>query len=321
MTTNSNICSPSKEKQFKEEGTCFSKKALENIALLWNKNYGAKLGHIKNIVKLSKNALKKIIDAKFNICKHSEGCIVDTLGQDARNNREISKSLRPLKPREWIKNPYTWLSNYDIQAVMKQYDEDPEYKYKFIGVFPIDFNKKDNLGKCISDEICNLDIKNLFKKGIKYIGLITNLDRHDEPGSHWTSIFISLDPTSKSFGAYYYDSTFDATDKPPSEINEFLNNIKSQIASITPSKVNVNHVNVNHVNVNHFRIDYNKNRHQYKNTECGIFSIVFQVRWIRKLRLKPNTIFEDIINIKMTDKDIHQIRDIVFRNNEKKEII
>ena len=30
--------------------------------------------------------------------------------------------LRPLKPKEWIKNPSEWLSNHDIDSILNQYN-------------------------------------------------------------------------------------------------------------------------------------------------------------------------------------------------------
>ena len=48
--------------------------------------------------------------------------------------------------------------------------------------------------------------------------------------------------------------------------------------------------------------------------------MVFQIRWLRKLVKNPDTVFEDVVGIKMNDDDIHQIRDVVFRKSEKKVI-
>jgi Ulp1 protease family, C-terminal catalytic domain len=307
------VCSPLAERRF--DGTCFTKEALAKIATIWNKNYGNANANgnasgnkpILNISGKTKDQLWNDIHKRMlSQCKDSEACWVDTLGQEARSVNEIADSLRPLKPREWKKKPYAWLSNYDIQAVMRQYQKIPEYKYKFLGVFPIDFEKKTEFGTCVSEEICKLDLGALYKKGIRYVGMITNLDRHDEPGSHWTSLFICLDPNAKCYGAYYYDSTFTKNDTPPVEITEFINKIKAQLVAINGPQT-----------ANTFRIDYNKNKHQYKNTECGVFSMVFQIRWLRKLIKDPNTVFETIVGIKMNDDDIHQIREVLFRENTK----
>jgi len=302
------VCSPKNEKLYKSDGTCFTKEALVKIATIWNKNYGAQHGNIKGFEGKTKKQIWSEINSKMGkICNGSETCWVDTLGQEALNASEVAKSIRPLKPKEWEKKPYAWLSNYDIEKVMRQYQDDQEYLYKFLGVFPIDFANKSELGMCISDEICKLNISALYKKGIKYVGMITNLDKHDQPGSHWTSLFFCIDPKIKCYGAYYYDSTFTASDRPPKEINDFINKIREQIVALHGTQT-----------PHPFRIDFNKNKHQYKNTECGVFSMVFQIRWLRKLVKNPDTVFEDVVGIKMNDDDIHQIRDVVFRKSEKK---
>lgn len=298
------VCSPSNEKLYKQDGSCFTKEALVRIATVWNNTHGKKEGAIKNVATKSKTKLWNEINKKmYKICHGSETCWIDTL-TEARQAPEVARSVRPLKPREWYKKPYAWLSNYDIQAVMRQYQDVKEYKFKFLGVFPIDFADKTPMGNCISQEICKLNLAALYKKGIKFVGLITNLDKHDEPGSHWTSLFMCIDPEYPCYGAYYYDSTFTARDEPPKEITDFVEKMKSQLATIHGNKP--------------FRIDYNKNKHQYKNTECGVFSMVFQIRWLRKLVKDHNTQFEQVVGLKMTDDDIHQIRDVVFRPNAKR---
>jgi hypothetical protein len=70
--------------------------------------------------------------------------------------------------------------------------------YQFLGVYPIDFEGKDEFGECLFKEMCSLNIVKLYEKGIRYIGLITNLDKHNQSGSHWTSLFVCIDP-SKPF--------------------------------------------------------------------------------------------------------------------------
>ena len=57
---------------------------------------------------------------------------------------------------------------------MKQYEDIPENKYKFLGVFSIDFGLKKN-GVCQFSNFCNINIKSIMEsKDIKYIGFITH---------------------------------------------------------------------------------------------------------------------------------------------------
>ena len=49
------------------------------------------------------------------------------------------------------------------------------------------------------------------------IGTVFNLDDHDEPGSHWTAMYVELLPRCREKpSAYYFDSV---GSKPPKEIN------------------------------------------------------------------------------------------------------
>jgi len=218
--------------------------------------------------------LHKLLNDKMSIYKAKNKewfwCnIIASLTNNKAEKQRIKRiditTLRPEVPKEWLKNKTEWLSNYDIVNVMSQYSNDKKYKYNFLGVFPIDFAVKIN-GRCLYSSVCNINIKDYIKKGIKYIGFINNLDKHNESGSHWVSTFIIIDPDSSSYGCYYYDSTSKII---PNYIKLFVDIIKKQLEEIYPKKV--------------FKITSNDKRHQRKNTECGVFSMVYQIRWINFL--------------------------------------
>jgi hypothetical protein len=297
------FCSPSGEKNFEKDNTCFSQTALERLVKNWNDTHPTnKISKKKDGAKLSKKDLWKELNKRMSSqCNGSgkEFCWVDKLGA-AKKDPLVTKELRPVKPNEWYKKPYAWLSNYDIEAVMEQYQDDDSFKYQFLGVYPIDFEAKDAFGNCLFTEICHINIANLYKKGIRYIGLITNLDKHDQSGSHWTSLFACIDPSKSCFGAYYYDSV---SRQPPPEIANFMEKIKKQSLTLVKGTTR------------EFRIDYNENKHQYGNSECGVFSMAYQIRWLDKLKKNPNITFEQIEKIKTNDAKIHKLRNVLFRPN------
>jgi hypothetical protein len=295
-------CSPIGEKHYDKDKSCFSQAALYRLVKVWNDTYPAH--KIVGIHKKSKKEIWNELNKRMSShCTGNgkESCWVDKLAA-AKKDPEVVKMLRPVKPTEWYKKPYAWLSNYDIEAVMEQYQEDPSYEYQFLGVYPIDFEGKDTFGQCLFKEFCALNIVKLADKGIKFVGLITNLDKHDQSGSHWTSLFACIDPEKPCFGAYYYDSV---SRTPPPEITQFMNKLKTQALDIATRK------NIN----KEFRIDYNENRHQYGNSECGVFSMSYQIRWLDRLHKKPKTVFEDIEKVKLNDTKIHKLRNILFRPN------
>ncbi len=295
----------------------FKKSSLIKLINTWNSCRKNKIEYkttytSKKLSELLNNNIKSICDDKQYWCWPG---VIRRLAKDSKmreNIKLIEKTeLRPEMPIEWYKNPIEWLSNYDIEDVMIQYNNDKKYFYAFLGVFPIDFSEEDKFGRCLYSHICSLDVKKYNRKGIKYMGLITNLDKHDENGSHWTSTFIIIDPNNKSFGAHYYDSN--AIDIPK-YILKFINNIKKQLSVIYPK--------------NEFKITCNKKRHQMKNTECGMFSMAYQIRWLNAIikykKLKLTSPYEDsnfiyhIINDKnINDVNMEESRKYLYRPNLK----
>lgn len=300
---------------------CFSETSLKKMILMWNLLKMPKI-HLQHHHKRA--SMYKMLDTKlYKICEGRNKywlwpTVIETLlERDLRNVQTLmqlkrslriiaKKELKPEKPESWYTNPKTWLSNYDIQNVMTQYANTKKYKYAFLGVFPIDFAIESPTGVCLHSSVCKINIKAHFNNGKKFIGLITNLDKHDEPGSHWTSTFIVIDPQLQTYGAYYYDSVANGI---PSYVSDFLQNVKTQCDKLFPFR--------------QFKINHNTKQHQYKNSECGIFSVVFQLRWLNKhIVKKNNTSFHEIVsgNPYIDDDHMLKIRDILFRPNSRIEL-
>jgi hypothetical protein len=300
-------CSPSVSSENKK--ICFSKKSLLSIINAWNSLYPNKKIIISENSSVNE-IIKKIDDAFYsNIKKRNihwawTDLIKIVAKQKSKPNiindmKKIeAEELRPSQPKEWVENPVEWLSNYDIEKVLKQYEEIPDFKYKFLGVFPIDFAAKKN-NTCVFSNYCNIKIADIIKNGkIKYLGLITNLSRSNQPGTHWTSSFFVLDPNLKAYGGYYYDST---TGKIPSDLLPFFIDIKNQMEKIFNRS---------------FNVYINNKRHQRSNTECGVFSISFQTRWLKLLNKNKDTTFEMVIrHPDFNDNYMKQLRYKFFRPN------
>lgn len=299
----------------KKNPRVFSKSSLIKLIQAWNKYKPDKIVFKKtdSLVKLSdalNEKIKPICDDKQYWCWTGA---LNKIAKDTKT-KEIIKmiadhELRPEMPKEWMKNPIEWLSNYDIEDVMMQYSNDKKYKYAFLGVFPIDFSEEDKFGRCLYSHVCSLNVKKYINKGIKHLGLITNLDKHNQSGSHWTSTFIIIDPKNKSYGAHYYDSNA----RPiPLYVKKFIYSIKRQMQEIYPNTK--------------FRITYNNKQHQKKNTECGMFSMIFQIRWLnlllnyKKLKMTNPYVDKNVPEIivkddKITDDLMVKNRRYLFRPN------
>jgi hypothetical protein len=165
--------------------------------------------------------------------------------------------LRPKQPDEWKEDPDAWLDSNNIRDVMKQY----ETKYKdflFLGPYPIDFaspDKYSDTSKCLIDEMCTLDLDKKELEGKRYIGIVFNLDRHDQGGSHWVAAFINI---PKHF-CYYFDSY---GMEPPPPIHKFMQWLTIQEPDM--------------------ELGWNGVDFQRSNTECGMFSMYFIDRMLAK---------------------------------------
>lgn len=311
-------CSPANE----NNKFCFSEKSLKKMVSIWNSFNSVKITNTNSSAtmykslntKLKKYAgnnkywlwtgvIEKLAEKKLSSAPEN----MKKLLKIKRDVRIVAKrDLRPEKPESWYKNPKTWLSNYDIQNVMTQYEQTNKYKYRFLGVFPIDFSIQSENGQCMYSNICDINVKDNLRKCKKFIGLVTNLDKHNEPGSHWTSTFIVIDPKLQTYGAYYYDSTSSSI---PKYLYDFIYKIKLQCDALFPNQK--------------FVIHENKKQHQYKNSECGVFSMIFQIRWINKhIVKKNNTSFKEIIaNPFINDANMLRVRDALFRPSTKMELL
>lgn len=282
-------CSPYHQKKYGNvDGTCYSLEDLKAIAREYNKLNTKH--HID--VDLPKDELHNELEKAFKKVCASEFCWVDNKIVSSSKLRErVKENFRPQKPLEWYDNKKTWLNTYDILFVMEQYER--LYKdFAFLGVFPLDFAEQDGHGYCIGDVLCSFNIKrNVLGEKKKRFAFILNLDYHDEPGSHWVSIYCSLNPRKPNFGIYYYDST---ANEPTDEVTDFMQLIKKQVNTHLKKSAH------------RFEVEHNKIQKQFKDTECGVFSIIFLTQCLK------NVPFSFICKHMRTDDEINKLRDSIY---------
>lgn len=195
------------------------------------------------------NELKNRLDCK------KEDCWLKEI-RDTKLRKEIDEMIfAPDQPPEWKNNPDEWLSNFDIIDVLKQYQKTYKH-FNFIEPTPIDFDDKppDMYGSCVTKELCKFELSHYIKKKITKIGIIFNLDKHDESGSHWVSLFIDLDDKY----ILYFDS---AADIIQPEIEELVDRILKQGSQLGMDLK--------------YEKDNTPFEHQMGNTECGMYSLYF----------------------------------------------
>jgi len=195
---------------------------------------------------------------------------------------------RPKAPDAWIANPTEWLSSKDIDRVEKEYQK--LFKsYIFLGCIPIDFGLKSPTGKCLVDALCSISIKDLYRKGKTQIGIVFNTDVHTGPGEHWIALFCDIRPELEQPRITYFDSY---AHKPEKEVQRLMKRWKDEWE---PTRVHDKSM----------LTTYNKTRHQFKDSECGIYSLYFHYSCLNEIPM-DHKIPDDVVNV---------FRRLLFREN------
>ena len=224
---------------------------IENLRKVYNREHPSEepiqKGHMRTVWKEIQKRLKAVCDSGVS------QCILNHMMR------------KPNAPDSWSKNPEEWLSSLDIEAVEKQFMKIFS-EYYFVGCIPIDFDKKSETGTCIVSALCSLDIQKLYQKGYRQIGIVFNTDVSTGPGKHWVALFANIGPEYEYPRITYFDSY---SHEPEPEIQRLMRRWKEQWdATKIHSKPT--------------ELTYNKIRHQYENSECGMYSIYFHRRRVSR---------------------------------------
>ncbi len=228
--------------------------------------------------------------AAVGCAEGADHCFLDkATGVSEEKKTMLRKSyLRPRRPAAWRKKPNTWLDNFNIQHVMEQY-EVAYPLFHFLGVFPIDFSAPDPYRKngklqCLNQELCTLDLNKEYKRGIRGIGMVFNLDPHDKGGSHWVALWIDIHEFEKGhamagfFDSYGYEV--------PEMIGRFMRSLQLQVKKCM--------------------LGYNARRFQYGGSECGMFSIYFLICMIHGIP------FDEFCKDALHDRSMLELRSVLF---------
>lgn len=253
--------------------TCYDDNTLSMFKNIWNKKYPKNKINSINLIDIWKELQKKIPTCT------NELCWADTL------NIKKNEYFSPKAPDEWNKNKNEWLSNFDIENVLKQYKETyPNFDY--LGPSPIDFDKKlDKNETCVENKLCKLNIEEKIKNKINKIGISINLDTHDKGGSHWVSIFLDL----KRNYIFYFDS---CGEDMPKEINILIERIEEQCKKLGIKIKRYDSINMHH---------------QTGTTECGMYSLFCIINL-----LEGKHTVNYFKKHKIPDKDVERYRKIYF---------
>ena len=267
--------------------TCFSLEALRKIATKWNTTHPDRAIPFDDSTtgKSLWNSINHAMSAK---CSNEVCWLKQDFIKETPLARELLKNFKPIMPKKWEANPREWLNTIDIRDVMNQYEvKHPDFE--FIGPVPIDFDTKVGIGfgQCVIDELCNIKLASQFEKGKRRIGVIFNLDKHTQPGSHWVAMYANFPATPALSEIAYWDSY---GMRPNPEVVALMNRLKDQATTLGHNVV----------------MKVNRKRHQYKNTECGVYCIYFLTSFLE------GRAFEDIVENIITDDKMFEKRKVFF---------
>jgi hypothetical protein len=177
---------------------------------------------------------------------------------------------------------------------MKQYEK--VYKdFKFLGAIPSDFDELPIY------ETTDLEFAEL-EKTTPILGAIINLDTHNQPGSHWVALYANL----KTNSIYYFDSF---KKQPQNRVRKFITRLLGyMVTKKQDTKLDIKDFLDKYEKSDNYDIRYNQVQHQYKNSECGVYSLNFIIR------LLEGETFDDIVNNITNDDKMNKYRETVFRN-------
>jgi len=277
MELNKYMCAPGKKY---ENNSCFTIDELIKIVAEYNNRNEDKIIVSDDMKHNKKNLLRKINEVmmkKYKCKNNDQKCWIDT--KIIKDDNITKYTLRPKGPDKKTE----WLSTSDINSVMKQYEKQyPDFK--FYEAVPYDFEEIPEL------EIYNINFNNLKKNNINKIGMVINLDTHNKSGSHWVALYSDL----KENKLYYFDSIGKNPGKRVRKFNKKILKYMQQHCGNDTALVDVR---------------YNKIQHQFKNSECGVYSMNFIIR------LLNNESFDHIVNNITKDDKMNDCRNAYFINN------
>lgn len=304
-------CAPSKEYK---EGSCFSETAIKKIASNYNNVNNDNIN-----INQPKHKLVKILTNKLSKdCSNNQIC---WLGKDFIQQIDDDKLQYDIYKNTFLppgpSTKYGWLNTSHINNVINQYHT--IYKdFLYLGTVPYDFAEIPYFG------LHRINFNKYIKQNKKQFGLVINLDKHNQDGSHWVGLYLNFDKNQIHF--------FDSVGKiPGKKIRKFITGVAKQMynntygTNIKNFKIKdelmklkkLSHHEIKEVmkkNIhlsnlyNGMDIKYNHVQHQFKNSECGVYSINFVLRSV------GGESFDDIINNPTSDDKMNEFRKMYFRN-------
>lgn len=279
-------CSPKKDKL---GYSCLSSDILVKIAKAINSLNGITLKYDGVPEKVLYKKICNVMQNNFN-CK-SEACWLNIRKlMNSLSSKDVEYFRRHFRPKmpEDIADDYTkWISNFDIEAVLRQHHEETPGVYSY-GAIPIDFKDCS-----VSSDLCKINLKQHVDKGEHKLAMVFNTDDSKGPGQHWFAMYVDVEGVNLDSqpGIYFFDSF---ASKPMKEVKELIEKIKKQGSELNKD----------------FVVTVNDKRLQKNTFSCGFYSIHFLENMIN------GTPFSEYINSGLNDKKMVEYRNHCFLNPE-----
>jgi hypothetical protein len=240
--------------------TCYTPDLLRYIRDEYNKSHTAEEKiDSEDPVQIWHELSKRLVNCS------KEDCWLQEIKNFAEKERLTNAIFAPKIERIWENSLMTTMT---IKSVMKPYECDKYPDFVFIGPTPIDYDSKprDALHEmCVTEELCNFDLKKYLAKGKTKFGIVLNLDEHYKGGSHWTAMYV--DAGGERPIVFYFDS-------------QGLTYLK--VDGFKHKKKNIDRLIDMFVDQGkeagiEFEVLQNKLVHQVKDTECGIYAMFFLI--------------------------------------------
>jgi hypothetical protein len=254
--------------------TCFSIDDLISIVKAYN--IYAKSNNKQEITMSNdKRYLLVELSKRFNdVCNGDQACLTKQsfMNELVDIKHNIFRPDGPVKPTEWLRTD-------QIDNVMNQYTQEHKNFY-FLGAVELDCDKYKDCA------LYNLNFDEYLNNGKNKLGIVYNLDKRGQSGSHWVSMLIDIEKGH----VYFSDSTGHAP-------IENINDIVSKFETYYKNKFNKE--------ISKF---INTKKYQTDGSECGVYSMYF----IDKLLSGKS--FDEIINDPPNFKEINTCRARFFYN-------
>ena len=275
-------CSP---KQGTLDYSCLSDDILIKIAKAINSLNGITLKYEgvpdKDLYQKICNVMQNNFNCKSEACWLNIRKLMNKLS--SKDVNYFREHFRPKMPEDIVDDYTKWISNFDIEAVLRQHHEETPGVYSY-GAVPIDFKSCS-----VSSDLCKINLKQHVDKNENKLAMVFNTDDSKGPGQHWFAMYVDVDGLNLDSqpGIYFFDSF---ASKPKKEIKDLIEKIKDQ-----GSKLNKDFV----VTVNDKCVQ--------KNTySCGFYSMHFLENMI------DGTPFSEYISSGLNDKKMIEYRNHCF---------